>query len=62
MDADISPTSPPYLLAKNQRRNARGGLFLQRWDRVRVGVQGDRHGGMAVTLGDDLGMDASLQR
>ena len=37
-------------------------LLLHRRDRVRVGVEGDRDGGVAEALRDDLEVDAGLRR
>jgi hypothetical protein len=42
----------------DQRRR----LLLHRRDRVRVGVERDRDGGVSEALRDDLGMDASAKR
>ena len=52
----------PLLGREHQPRDQRRRLLLHRRDGVRVGVEGDRDRGMPEALGDDLGVDARLQR
>ena len=49
-------------LPEHQSRDQRRRLFLHRRDRMRIGVERDRDGGVSEALGDDLRMDAGLQR
>jgi len=59
--ADISPPRCLLLRCKDEVRDGGGGLFLHRRDGVRVGVEGNRDGGMPEALGDHLRVDAGAQ-
>jgi hypothetical protein len=58
----VSAAGGRVLLAREHwLRDQRRRLLLHRRDGVRVGVEGDRDGGVPEALGDDLGVDAGLE-
>ena len=59
---DIAWVDHCYPAANTRSAILRCGLLLHRWDCVRVGVEGDRDGGVTQSFGDHLGVDTGAQR